>query len=133
MASLVGRRGSFLATATHLGNCQTRRDPQKVPNYDFQHRHDHFFSTIIILIKGDFNDLHDLRRQPSRSSLMSTFSQGVKDKFAVGFLFLFLVKTIFFPFLVNILHFLLTFNHFQSVLPASFSKNPEQNKLRLLV
>ena len=64
-----------------LKRCQAMRT--------FQHRHDHFFSTIIILIKGDFNDLHDLRRQPSRSSLMSTFSQGVKDKFAVGFLFLF--------------------------------------------
>ena len=67
-----------------LGEILKRCQAMKI----FQHRH-HFFSTIIILMKGDFNDLHDLRRQPSRSSLMSTFSQGVKDKFAVGFLFLF--------------------------------------------
>ena len=93
-----GEERIFLGNGDPLGKLPNSARSSKGAKLNFQHRHDHFFWTIIILIKGDFNDLHDLRRQPSRSSLMSTFSQGVKDKFAVGFLFLFLVKTIFFSF-----------------------------------
>ena len=88
---------------------------------------------------------------------MSTFSQGVKEKFAVSSFTLSLNLN---PLIVNFISIytplkeiiycaICTFvdifklqycnvysdvkNHPQSVLPASVSKNPEQNKLRLLV
>ena len=85
---------------------------------------------------------------------MSTFSQGVKEKFAVSSFTLSILLSIFFISICTPLKDIIdcaicTFddiftlqycnvysdvkNHPQSVLPASVSKNPEQNKLRLLV
>ena len=65
---------------------------------------------------GDLGDLGDLRRQPSRSSLVSTWSLGVRDKLNVG------------PTSQG-----LNPPPLQAVLPLGLAKNSDQNQLRLLV